>query len=499
MNDDMRHNHKSLATDYTLDLFNGFLHDSNGEYIFDAVIDELFSPCSGVTRIKVICAADYSDIRLNSLTEKVTSHLRECNAIEVLVLEYGTDAALKLIGLTESGTNIEGLQLNSHKIARHDENRQSADIGRNVSSLLQLICSTDELSLFSSNTRVQQLFVKTDVLNEAKFDAIKEFLKQNTGLNQFSLTYNTNTIELSSNMRPIVANLHGIRTFEYFKIQDITRESIFGYDKGRKLLQTADVNLFKIYEDYTVLRVTNIRSRAIIPQLLDTILEQRSKLESFSISANAILMNILIDQYDFEYSKIITVIPNVIIQSGKDKIVINNETKSTKIFAYSIFACSHITDDVRLLEIYFYRNKNYDLAARISQRILELGGLINLSIGRDNGLMANILQYFNVTDLQYLSKLNLCKEASLAIGNRCDILALDRLREVSIWNDIPGAITLNEVVRILQDAIFIYNGRMPQKRMPAWNFKIEEKNPSLISGHRHGNRRRSTSSAVTLQ
>lgn len=492
----MRHN--PLPTDYTLDLYNGFLSDSlTGAYIFSSVVDELFFPCSDVSRIKVICPNDYTDIHLNSLTEQVTAHIRKCNAIEVLVLEYGTNAALKLIGLTDSGTNLQRLQLNAHQIVIDDENGQNGDIGRSVPNLVQLICSIDELSLFSSNQLVQQLFVKTDVFGEAEFNATKEFLQQNIGLSQFSLTHNNNPNSSSSNMARIVEYFHSIRQFEYFKMQDTESESIFGYDKDRKLLQTTDnVNFFTIYEDYTVLRV-NLRSRRTIPGVLQIISEQSSNLESLFLHGHAVVMHYLIDRHNAEYNLIITTIPNLIIHSSNDKIMINNVTKSNEMFAYTNFACSHITSFLRTLIIYFHGNEDDHVKVTIAHEILQLKKIENLNIGRDNGLMPEIIARTDPsTHLRTVNSLNLCKEAALAVCDRCYILALANLKQVSIWNDIPGEHTLSWIVDTLRSAIVEFNLHYPQMRL-AWMFKINDKNSCLISGQPRV-ARRSISSAATL-
>lgn len=369
-----------LEADYKLDLANGYLLNKwTGEFILITRIDEFLSKCGTLKRIEIVCPTNYRPVVLNRFTQKIIDHINECLAdIEVLILVNATDDVLKLIGITENQTKIKQLEIIG-------SGRITKQVGKNLPDLVQLICSASQMPLFKSNNNIRTCYIDaTHEYNDIKLDLantsnacnyidivdIFDFVTRNEKLDRFSMTFYSDDLFLEPvDVEGIQSRFMELHSFEYFIIYDTHTDNIYGYKKQNEELQTSVIAMVSEQEaaNITIKHMNDFK----VLELSTKIYEQANIPDSLSVIGNWDAMVSLLDQHesttatgnalDTGVNKF-TQIPHITLQSGRDKIVVNQQEKSVELNIFRYFDDKLIPRNTRLMTVnYFGGDQNLGL------------------------------------------------------------------------------------------------------------------------------------------
>lgn len=469
----------SIDTVHTLNLVHGYLRDHiTGEFVSRNKIDKLLARRGNIKSIEIVCPLGYKPDRNSLYTRKILRYLTQ-NLLDIneLVLVNGNQAIIDELGFADKQTRIRRLQIKGRNYIKQ------SNLGSQLPDLNQLICFEGDLSLFEDNRNIQQLFVRED---DNSFAGISDLLKRNKGLDKFSIEY------LGGDAGDLVAKIEefgGVRSLlkrmNYFKVlfSDKRETHTFGFNKAQNLLQTTDINLVKVYCAYADfntflnLRVLGTISMVEIFELKGRLGDKIDKIDSLYASVAPTAMN------QFWQDQQYRMIPTLELQSGTDKLFVNNDKHSLKVFAHSNFVNGFIEGDFRSLEINFYNSP--ERAKQCAPIILNLENLNELIINKSNTLFLQIIQgYKRETHLLQLQTLKICKEAAMELCSILhfetnDFLENSALRRIDIWNGVPSKVHERYVpIEEQLSEIAVLTSGLNQK----WHFELNAERPNAILG-----------------
>lgn len=428
----------NLKTKWILNLEEGtFLNKTTDEYVLISAIDGFLSKNDALASVKIICPSNYMPIRLNRLTRKVIDHIQKriVKDIKALVLTHVTDDTLDLLGINkDASVDIERIQI-------HDGSHITRKIGNNMPKLTQLFCSPKEFPLFQTNKKIGQLFANATNCKTSAFTPLTEFIQRNKQLNQFAVKFGNESFEGVSSIETIASRLFAIRKFDkYLKMENISAKEVFIYSKEEDSLQISDVRMISLCPNkYAKLRLTNLKADNLEP-FFGAINKKGAELSSLFVKGKLKDMEPMLENASISGSLEKISICEIHVDNGRDrhgrhlidKIVIDRDTKSTKLHVYSNSLLKYIPDNTCSIEIN-HHNKNIASAATLVTEILKLRDSEVISVNTDNQFFRTLTSRIDLsTHFPKLVTLNLCKDVSFENYN---ILELPTLKYVNIWND----------------------------------------------------------------
>lgn len=453
----------NLKTNCILNLQDGTLLNNNkGEYVLISAVDGFLSTDVDdfLAKVEIIGPSNHQAIRLNRLTKQVIDHIQKRikTDIKVLVLTHATDAMLDLIGInTNASVDIERIQI-------HDGSHITRKIGNMMPKLMQLICLPNELSLFETNKAVAQLFTDATNYENSAFTPLSEFIQRNKQLNQLAVKFGNESFTEVPNIAALANRLFAIRKFyKYLKLHNVNDEEMFMYSKEDNILQISDVGMIGLCPyKYGKLQINNWKADNV-DALFEVMRKDGTGINSLFIKGKLREVEPMSQNERmrgcWERLSIFEIhVDNGSDQNGRnliEKILIDKDTKSTKLHVYSGILLAYIPENTTSIEIN-HHNKNNSSAEKLVAVILKLQDLKEISVKRDNQFFRTLSYSVDVSvHFPKLVTMNLCKEVSFQNYN---ILELPLLQHTNIWNDDPNELLFGSFCRIAGNH-YTLNGR----------------------------------------
>lgn len=450
-----------LETDYKFDLANGYLLNKwTGELILITRIDEILSKSGVFKRIEIVFPTKYNAIVLNRFTEQVINHLNKyVEHIEALILVNATAALLKLIGINDNPTKIKHLQV-------IDSGKMDKRLDKNLPELVQLICSTVQIPLFASINNIRTCYIDaTPDYNVIDIDVVNisnacnylhildifDFVERNEELSRFSMTFHsTDLFEAPVDVEGIQSQFMGLRSFEYFIVHDTSSNDIFGYKKQDEAIRTNIIALIPSSNEPENITIEHLDN--------ETVLELSTKIKTRTTIPKRISVmgdwDAILDL--FETTSTLNQIPYIILQSGDDKHLINQEGKSTiaELNVDIRFEHALVPIDTHYLTVNYLR-EDPKLISYILKTIFEqLVDLVFLRLNTSGSFFKLFADHVNLNYIRTKAMANgqiphdpelsayLPKLATLVVESNSKDLAhltvkllkLDQLKQLSLWN-----------------------------------------------------------------
>lgn len=475
-----------LETDYKIDFANRNLSNQwTGEFILITKIDELLSECGIFKRIEIVSPAKYSAIVLDPFTEKIIDHLNKCvDDIQTLVLVNGTDEIMNLIGIEDNPTKIKQLQI----VETSGPQQMTKPIGKNLPELVQLICAATQLSLFDSISNIRTCYIDAtddhnhieldleDIKSPSNFldiDMIIAFAERNENLNRFSMTFDPEglflpkvnvegEVEKYVSVEEVATELMQLRTFDYLVVRDTYTDNIYGYKNQSSQVQTSVIPMVSANSEAANLIIKRMNDDKI--EELATALHKRKTIaDTLSVMGKwDAMVDLLLQRISssertddtHSSSNTITEINHITLQSGADKIVINQANRTVESNICQYFDARLVPENTRSMTVN-YNGGDYDLDLMYSVlrvifvledlRYLRLRAGSHFTKSFADNVNANYMEVTAIPNvpqstafLPTLETLMIESNSKEIAPSTIKLLKLHTLNQFSLWNDMAN-------------------------------------------------------------